>query len=210
MITKLDDILNYSPVILLYPAGASGEAFAYTITQSFPDVSKSPHHWENGSRCKMLDFFNRSLTTGLNEVTEELVVKGVNIFLDHVIDLKDRNIALSHHNHESLNFIQEFLPKVPVIEVTTYTDLSKKFRHIGIKNKITPVVNAKAVRAYTNCGIRFRHHLQIEWSDLFLTNPMVVLKRLEEFLGMSGDQEIFISVINDYLVRNKSLIDQIV
>lgn len=212
MITKLDDILIYSPFILLYPAGASGEAFAYAITQSFPDVSKSPQHWENESRCKILDFFDRSLTSGFNEVTTELVVRGVNIFLNNVVELNTHNIALSHHNKESLNFIQELLPTVPVIEVTTYTDISKKFRYIGMQNKIklTRAVNADAVRKYGDCGIKFRHHLQIEWSDLLLTNPVFVLQRLEEFLGISGNQEIFSNMINDYLVRNKPFIDQIV
>lgn len=208
MIIGLNDLAAYVPTIIVYPAGSSGEIFAYAITQSFPSMTKTQQEWENHTRCKILEFFDRSLTAGGKYANPSTLKHGVNSFLKKSSNLKGHSVGLAHPAPEVIDIITQYFNNSPIIEITTVSEKSKKFRYLSAVSKIKNVAHppAQYFFTYDNCGHKFKTHMQIDWQEAFLDHTEDVYSRIQSFLDMPGDVDIFRDIIDDYTHRNQSTI----
>jgi hypothetical protein len=214
MIDSVEDLNQLPILLLLYPSGSSGEFLAYALSESFPAITDADQHWENHSRCKYTDLFNRQLNSGLREINNNDVVAGVNSFLSKN-DLSEIHVGLLHPKKPSVDFVKKYLPHAPIIEIVTHQLKSKKFRHTASFGKIPHYNDSDVERynkewdthygLYNQCHYNGERHLRIEWEDILLTRVSEMFNLIEQFVGKRGDIDKFKSMIDDYLLRNQEI-----
>jgi ribonucleotide reductase beta subunit family protein with ferritin-like domain len=101
---------------------------------------------------------------------------------------------------------------LPVIEITTKNEQSKKFMIRASVAKITHKVisdNQKLMSyQYKESYISNKDILKIEWEELFLSDTTNQFTRIEEFLKLTGSVEEFRSLVSKYVTLNNSLINE--
>lgn len=193
--------------VLLYPSGASGEFLGYAITESFPEFTRTHQHWENISRCKFFDYFDRCLTSGFDPVGFDQVASGIALYHSKN-QLRDISMGLCHIDSPSLRFLRQWCNDLPTIEIVTRTSLSKDFRVLAEQSKIAAedrVGKISNSRDYTHSYYTCDKHLQIEWSEILLTDTAKAFESIENFLGLAGSVDVFQSMVEDYLKRNEKI-----
>jgi len=209
MLTSIKEISNHPVVILLYKAGSSGEFLSYALTQSINQFTKMITVWEN-NRCIVQDYFGRSLLCG--PITEDILLPRINLFFEMTNSKGMRHMGVSHHNPHQINFIKNYGATWPVIEITALTPISIKFRNLAGSIKIpkeyqksTFNKNEKNTTAL-DMGFNPGDLLQIEWSELFLTDIRTTYFKILKFLDCNGDVDYFVDMVNDYINKNQNLI----
>lgn len=204
---SIEELKDQSVAVLVYPSGASGEFLGYAITESFPAFTKTHQHWENVSRCKFFDYFDRCLTSGLDPVDANNVVRGINLYQSKNT-LADISLGLCHIDQPSLGFLRQWGNNLPTIEIVTRKHLSKSFRVLAEQSKISAADRAGKQTGsydYEHSYYQCPDHLQIEWSDILLTDTVDAFEAIENFLGTTGSVGQFQSMVADYLKRNAKI-----
>lgn len=199
---SLEEISQQPVVIVLYNSGASGEFLAYALSQTISQFKKPKSIWENQTRCKFDDYFGRSFTSGA--VTNDLILERVNLYWKKYLKSRGEwHLGLVHNEYEYLNILQNLGPDWPVIEITTISPQSQKFQYEARISKISQ----KFRPPQTYCQkVYAKKHLQIEWSDLILTDTKNSYSKIINFLEGHGNIDRFEYLVNDYRTRNENLL----
>jgi hypothetical protein len=211
MLNSIKEISNHPVIVLLYKSGASGEFLSYALTESIDQFTKTTMSWENTNRCVVQDYFGRSLLYG--PITEDVLLPRIDLFFKMSRCVGSKHMGLSHFQPHQLDFIKNYNTSWPVVEVTTLQPVSEKFQLLSRNSKIskkyiTPNYNKneKINNTTTDMGIKLNRHLQIEWSDLLLTNTCATYSKILQFLDCTGNVDQFGIMVNDYVSRNQDLI----
>jgi hypothetical protein len=124
MFDSIDQIKNLPIILIMYPAGASGEFLATALTESFPNIAKTNAYQEGPNRFKYLDVFDRILTSGIN-FNKDDIIAGINNFFYQNNTQDQIMLGLAHPNMFNKQFIHNHLSMLPVIEITTKNEQSK-------------------------------------------------------------------------------------
>ena len=209
MINSVAELNSQPAVILLYPSGASGEFIAQALSESIPAFAKTEAHWENTSRVIYSDFLGRSLNSGDKIIDPEKTVARANSYLETATT--GHKIILAHPHTATGKFITEYLPDIPIVEVTIFNDRSRRFSKAAAENKIPAVAVAGQTINYDTrpavSSLRTRFQLYVEWENLLLTHSEYEFNRITEFLSVTGDSEHFKQMVKEYLERNRELIE---
>ena len=203
MLTSIKEISNYPVVILLYKPGSSGEFLSYALTESINQFTKMTTLWENNNRCIVQDYFGRTLLFG--PITEDILLPRINLFFEMSKSKGVRHMGLSHHNPHQIDFIKNYGATWPVIEITALQPISIKFRQLAGTSKIPkeyqlgPINKNEKITTALDMGFNPGHHLQIEWSELFLTDIRTTYFKILKFLD----------IVNDYVNKNQNLIQSV-
>jgi hypothetical protein len=210
MINSIKDIAQLPIVVVLYQAGSSGEFLSHALTQCIDNMTQTTHFWENNSRCKYFDVFDRNLNSGFETIDHHSVIRGVNLYLEQNKASGTTHIAMAHPKASSIKFLQENAPLAPVIEITTHNILSKKFVALAttskIKHKNTALSNDPLLVQGQSNG-EFSRHLLVEWQDIIITDPALTFYKISQFIGHPGNADNFCSYVADYRNRNADLIN---
>jgi len=213
MLKSIEQISSQPVVVLLYESGASGEFLGHAITSTVNEFTKTNAVWENNIRCKFDDYFGRTLTFG--PITEDLLLPRINLFLESAKLPGSCHLALSHFRPHQLDFLKTHGDTWPVIEITTLNPISKRFQTLSknskIEEKYQQNISGKNPRlnfTAEDLGFRPKLHLPIEWSDIILTNTKSSYLKITEFLNCTGNADLFLHLVEDYKVRNQSLIKE--
>jgi hypothetical protein len=211
MLDSIKEMSNHPVVILLYKSGASGEFLSYALTESIDQFTKTTMHWENTNRCIVQDYFGRSLLYG--PISEDVLLPRINLFFETSRCIGSKHMGLSHFKPDQLDFVKNYNTAWPVIEITTLQPVSEQFQLLACNSKIskkygTPNYNnnKKINSTTTDMGLKLNKHLQIEWSDLLLTDPRTTYSTILQFLDCTGNVDQFVVMIDDYVSRNQDLI----
>lgn len=198
-------------LLILYPAGASGEFLASALSQSFDCINESTWHWENFNRCKYFDLFDRALNSGFTNITKQDLDNGVERYINKATDQSLIHIGLCHPNPASLNIISSYLLSVPILEITTHSNKSKYFRYLAATQKIEvkEMAPAGAFYNYSDSKVKCSRHLKIEWSNLLLDDTTNQFKQIEYFIGNVGNLKKFQELVDEYITRNQLILDSL-
>lgn len=201
------DFSQYPVLLLLYFTGSSGEFIAHALTQSIPAITKTQQFWENQTRCKYFDFFDRALNSGNDRVDEETVHAGIQRYLELNKPNTTTHLGLVHPHPASLHFVSQYFKSSPLIEITLKSPVSQKFRHLAASSK----VNSGEVYRLKKYESGFAHEpkLLLEWDEIILTKTKETFQQIQEFLNVDGSVETFELLIQDYCRRNQDLISQL-
>jgi hypothetical protein len=209
MITSVDALNKLPAILLMYTTGTSGEFIAHALTESFPDITKTSQHWENVTRCKYFDLFDRTLTSDIDRpINITKVINAVNFYLDENYPNNTIHIGLVHPKKFTLEFIQQHIPNVPIIEITTEQMQSKLFRFLS-QSKVGRDIPDAPYFKHNNCGYQGSQHIRIDWHDLLIGNTELMFNQIENFIQCKGSMEKFKVLVNDYLERNVDTIKQL-
>ena len=199
MFDSIDQIKNLPIVLIMYPAGASGEFLATALTESFPNIAKTNAHQEGPNRFKYLDVFDRTLTSGI-DFNKDDIIAGINNFLYQNNPQGQIMLGLAHPTMFNKQFIFNYLSMLPVIEITTKNEKSKKFmvKALGAKitHKVISDIQKRIFYQYKESYISNKDILKIEWEELFLSDTTNQFTRIEEFLKLTGSVEEFRSLVS--------------
>jgi len=216
----IEQLAQLPIVILMYPAGASGEFIAWALSESITGITKTTAHWENHSRCKYSDALGRSLNGGNDPVLEHKVIERFEIYQNNTT-LAQTHLALAHPDPATLNFIQQHFSNLAMIEIQTNSSRSKKFRYFGSEQKITKadVENSGTVRPWyaryhylledPPMDYTASQHLKIEWEDLMLAHPAETLVSIARFVNSDYNATVFENMVAEYLQRNQQILAKI-
>jgi hypothetical protein len=167
--------------------------------------------WENNNRCIVKDYFGRTLLYG--PITEDILLSRINLFFEMSRIVGSKHIGLSHFESHQIDFIKNYGTTWPMIELTTLQPVSERFRRLSQHSKIPKEYvttkynnNEKINTTTTDIGIKLNQHLQIEWSDLLLTDTCATYSKILQFLDCTGNVDQFSSMVDDYVSRNQGLI----
>ena len=202
---------NTQPVVLImYRPGSSGEFVAHALTESIPEITKTLSTWENQTRVKYSDYFGRSLNSGDSAIDPAVVVQRINLFFNQRSAIINKyHIGIMHPNAASVGFVSKYFAHCPVIEITRTSEISQKFGTTASQSKIEKTAIRPASAQNLPVEYHAQHHLKIEWEDLMLNKTSSMFAQILEFLQVSGDDTTFTNSVQDYLHRNKSIIDQL-
>jgi hypothetical protein len=230
MINNVDDLKQYSLVLLLYSTGASGEFLASALTQSMPDFAKTREQWISHNRKTFADALGKTLNGGWHDINNQDVVRRFNLYLDQISDSSTaKHLVLAHPESASLKFIQNYLSHVPTVEIVTNHPVSIKFRNIsrnkvsykdyvtGGDNRHNRTLTPEQYKSFQNdqslnprsVDYRAQQHLYVEWQDLMITDTAKTFNAICEFLNSEGSVEIFKNMVEEYLDRNQDILNQI-
>ena len=230
MINSLDDLKNYSLVIVLYSTGASGEFLASALTQSIPAFAKTCDQWISKNRKTFADALGKTLNGGWHHINNQDVVQRFNSYLEQSNSESDsKHLILSHPDRASLEFIQKYLCHVPTIEIVTKNLVSIKFRNIsrnkvsykdyitGGNNQHNNALDLEQYKSFQNDStVDPKHvdycaqqHLKVEWEHLMITDTEKTFDEICEFLNCKGSIKIFRTMVEEYLDRNQDILNQI-
>lgn len=217
-VTSFDQINNTNTIIVLYPSGASGEFLAGTIAKSFDLVhSSSLNDYVTHNRYTYFDLFDRELSSSADPLNENQILDGINNYFSTNNDVNKAHIGLSHPTKHCVEFIEKHLNNARIVEITTVHTLSKKFRVVAAENKIPKHEHFTAherynfqmgAMKYDQSLCEVVHKLTIEWVELFAGNPENIIQPLEKFLMSQCDREMFVSLVQEYIQKNKPILDQ--
>jgi hypothetical protein len=209
MIKNINDLNKLPMCVLLYTTGTSGEFIAHALTESVTGITKTRQHWENVTRCKYFDLFDRTLTSDIDQpIDTNKVVSGVNLYLDENDPNDTVHLGLIHPKKFTLEFIQQYIPDVPIIEIVTEKMPSKLFRFLS-QNKVGIEISNSPYFKHNNCGYHGPYHLRVEWDDLLIDNVDQSFKKIINFIQLDGSVNKFKLLVADYLERNSNTIDKI-
>lgn len=206
MINSLDDLRNIPTIIVLYPAGSSGEFLAHIISETTGVCSTSVTEWED-TRCKFQDFYGRSLNAGDQYIDPSKVVERVNNYCSTITSQGKFKVGLAHPvPYASIEFLKLYSKHCYVIEITCLSDKSLDFKFAAANAKIThrPIVRQR--NSVITHDFVADHHLLIEWSDLFIDNTVESIKKIFSFVGSTASVDPAVSMIVDYIALNKEFI----
>ena len=211
MIEHLDSM---PVVLLLYHAGSSGEFLAHAISQSMDSVTRAQAQWEKQTRCKYRDFLGRTLNClepGFVIADDTVIESRIQAFFQSAVDIRQQHIALMHPHPKMIEFVQTRMPNSAVIEITCCTEESQKFKFLASRQKIQRNINQHAQYSKTPwpCVYTARNHLQVEWSNVFLHQPQMEFQRIATFLQTTGNSELFLDLLQDYIHRNQHIVNDI-
>lgn len=214
MITSIAQLNTVPLVFVLYYAGSSGEFFSDALTQCFDHIHCPGSQWENYNRVKFQDFFGRSFNESKDLVSDDIIIQRVNDYL-RVNDIGNKTcVAMVHPSPKILRYINQYFAHVPTIEITSLSELSRRFRFLARSAKIEKTADyPKQTRELfetmsMNHGYQFQHHLTIEWSNLIIDSSEQCFENIQQFLNHTGQKDVFLKLIQDYRRRNQNLIDQ--
>jgi hypothetical protein len=202
MITSLQQLVDQPVVVVLYRSGSSGEFVSWALSQTIQQFCKASMNWATSNRCIFEDFFQRSLHCG--PVTDEVIIPRVNHYLEKFGSGGSWYMGMSHQRPEHLDFLSQWATQWPIIEITTGQQVSKKFQNLARHQKL----NSQQKDPRSMCQITFPRHLRVEWTDLLLDDVENAYRKIVDFLGAQGDFEQFRLLLDDYLNKNQSLIQQ--
>jgi hypothetical protein len=209
MLTSIQEISNHPVVVLLYKSGASGEFLSYALTHSIDQFTKSSMEWENNNRCIVQDYFGRTLLFG--PITQDILLPRINLFFEMSQSIGTKHMGLSHLKPHQIDFLIKYGVTWPVIEITTLQTVSQEFQRLSRNSKISKEYKSNYTTGKINHtaaeeGYYPPRHLQVEWSRLFLTDARAVYSQILSFLDCTGDVDYFVAMVEDYVSRNKILI----
>jgi hypothetical protein len=211
MINSVEELNSQPAVILFYPSGSSGEFIAQALSESIPAFAKTTAHWENTSRVIYSDFLGRSLNSGDKIIDPNKVIARANDYLENASP--GYRIILAHPHTATSKFITEYLPDIPIIEITLFNNKSRRFSKAAAENKIpAAAVVGQNINYDTRpsvSGFRTKFQLFVEWEALLLTHCEYEFDRITEFLSVTGDYDHFNQMVAEYLERNRELIEAI-
>lgn len=209
MIKTINDLNKLPILILLYTTGTSGEFIAHAITKSFPGITPTKQQWENVTRCKYFDLFDRTLTSDIDRpINADKVVDGVNLYLDENDPDRTMHLGLVHPKKFTLEFIQQYIPDVPIIEIVTEQMPSKVFRFLS-QSKVSARAPDAPYFKHGTSGYQGARHLRLEWNDLLIENVDQSFNKIENFIQLNGSVNEFKFHVNDYLQRNADTIKRL-
>lgn len=230
MINSVDDLKQYSLVLVLYSTGASGEFIASALTQSIPEFARTREQWISHNRKTFADALGKTLNGGWHDINNQDVVQRFNLYLSQINDTPTaKHLTLAHPDPASLEFIQNYLSHVPTVEIVTNNPVSIKFRNIsrgkvsyddyvtGGDNQHNQALTLEQYKSFQNdqtlnprsIDYRAQQHLDVEWQDLMLTDTTKTFNAICEFLNSEGSVKIFKNMVEEYLDRNQDILDQI-
>jgi len=230
MIDSVDDLKQYSLVLLLYSTGASGEFVASALTHSMPDFARTQEQWISHNRKTFADALGKTLNGGWHDIKTQDVVQRFNSYLEQIDNTPTvQHLTLAHPDPASLDFIQKYLDHVPTVEIVTNNPVSIKFRNIsrnkvsyddyvtGGDNQHNNALDPEQYKFFQNdqtlnprsIDYRAQQHLCVEWQDLMLTDTTKTFNAICEFLNCEGSVKIFRSMVEEYLDRNQDILNQI-
>ena len=209
--------LSLQPInILMYVAGSSGEFLAWALSKCLTGFSYNDQAWENNSRVKYLDVLKRSLNGGNPEIDPQTVVRRYNEYQSESHP-GTQHIAMAHPSEVVIDFIKQYLPTAPVLEITLNSQISKEFALKSVQEKInnTDYINSgqaarpqglelsmiKFENDYRPRRYQSQKHLCIEWEDIIINDTLQQFTSIQEFFGTGGDATKFVSMITDYKSR---------
>jgi hypothetical protein len=211
MLDSIKEISNHPVVILLYKSGASGEFLSYALTESIDQFTKTTMSWKNTNQCIVQDYFGRSLLVGA--ITEDVVLPRINLYFEMAQHIGTWHMGISHLQPHQIEFVKNYGATWPVIEIITMRPVSEQFRQLARNSKIhknyQPTSynkNNKINSTTTDMGHKLNKHLQIEWSDLLLTDTCATYSKILQFLDCTGNVGQFSAMVDDYVGRNQDLI----
>jgi len=213
MIDSLDD-LNHLPALLVtYESGSSGEFFGSALCQSFDVFAKQSASWVGENRVLLQDFFGKRLASGDLKIDSHELLNEVNYQLNQYPDTV-RHIGLVHPRPQSsIDFVNQYMPNTPMIQIVCYKTLSKKFRTMAADAKLRPGQGISSFCFTLPNEMAWADQfvnpvLKVEWGSLFLTNTESEFQRIANFVGHPGDIAVFRALLQEYLDKNKSLLVQ--
>jgi hypothetical protein len=230
MINSVDDLKQYSLVLVLYSTGASGEFVASALSQSMPAFAKTHEQWISKNRKTFADALGKTLNGGWHCIDNKHVVRRFNSYLEQSNTQSDsKHLILAHPDLASLEFIQSYLNHAPTIEIVTKNVASIKFRNIsrnkvnyedyvaGGNNQHNNPLTPEQYKSFQNdltlnpktINYRAQQHLCVEWQDLMITDTAKTFNAVCEFLDCEGSVEIFKTLVEEYLDRNQDILNQI-
>jgi hypothetical protein len=226
-IKSFEDIKQFSIIILLYQTGSSGEFIATALSQTLNNFAKGIFNKKSEDRWDFQDAFWKSLNGGWSNIDPDDVISRFRLYLNDKSNVTETtHIALAHPLGASLKFIKQYLYECPVIEIITKNKLSFDFMNAA-KNKVSLEDFTSAadrlsasdiekemfkstfynLQVKKESGYMADKHLKIEWQDLMFDTAKSY-RSIEQFLNCQGSVEKFQLLVNDYLLKNKSIIDQ--
>ncbi len=213
MLTSFGDIDRYSGLAVIYIAGSSGEFFSHALTLTFPDIAKFHNQfsgetskYSHTDRVQFNDFFGRSLLTGDACVDNHpLMIERINYYLDCAVPNNGIHIGIVHPHAEYLDFLSQYCGSWKTITVTANTPTSKRFCMVSRKSKLN--AGWPDYRACWEPRADSNQNLNLEWQDMILAPAHTTVSRIENFLNVKGDCNIYENLRADYVLRNQQLID---
>lgn len=206
MLSKVNDLENYPAAIIVYPSGASGEFIAWALGKSIPQIAKVDAKWEDDNRVIYMDFLGRNLNSGLEQLDNQKIIDHANNFILRTSG--NFYLIIAHPTESSLNFIQQYLPKLPLIEITLLDPYSMEFSKRAAVGKIHKGTTNNTYKdrqgAMSYCA---QQHLRVEWKDIILSNTIQEFDRITNFLGLEGSADNFVELVNDYVKRNQEYLN---
>ena len=210
---KVEELHLQPLIVIIYQTGNSGEFFAHALTESFDEITKTSVHWENKSRCKYSDYFGRSLTYNNGQVDHDYLISRTEEFLSTAKSLRKYHIGLAHPMNSSVQFIKNYLYGLPIIEITRVEEISQKFAYQAKYAKVSPdlVIGSSQEWRYEmqRHTMSPPNYLKVEWSDLILDNTEQIFQKIQNFLNITGNQQKFKELVEDYKHRNHDLLERV-
>lgn len=161
------------------------------------------------------DAFGRALSWGHTNVDHDLLLRKFNHLLMTSAAPGQCFMATVHPRPgSSVDFVREFLPSRPMIKITCHDRLSKQFRKLSCHYKLNnwdrdvscrlDLENEQEwIKDFANPS------LEVEWRNVVLGNPAREFDRIQEFLKRQGNWGVFYRMLEDYINRNRKILDEI-
>jgi hypothetical protein len=223
MISSITELENYSTVILLYYTGSSGEFVASALSQCINEFASPSSAWLGKNRVTFADALGKTLNGGWHTIQVDDAVRRFNEYMESKSS-SDTHLILAHPDNASINFIKKYLNFVPVIEITTQRQLSRKFRELAqSKVSYSDFVNGGDNQLFDNLSkeqyitktstihntpkhYRATRHLCVEWEKLLVTDVESTFNSIINFLNCTGSNEQFKKLAKEYLDRNQDIL----
>jgi hypothetical protein len=213
MLSCLSQINQVPGINIIYISGSSGEFFSFALSESFPGISKFHNKFSGQTNCyshnnRVLfnDFFGRSLLTGAAcDNDHDLVLKRIDWYLEHAVPDGGTHIGIAHPWPEYLQFLARYCSSWKTIKITIDAVSSKAFCELSKQHKLQ---SSKFDTNYQNLTSFNSNALSIEWQDFVLGPSNQTFIKLENFLGIRGNFDIFEKMRLEYVERNQQLISQ--
>lgn len=206
MLTTVDDLNHCSAAVIVYPSGASGEFIAWALGRSIPQIASVDAQWENNNRMIYMDFLGRNLNSGFDELDHQTIVDYANNYIARASG--NFYLIIAHPTDSSLNFIQQHLSDLPLIEITVRDPYSMEFSKRAAVGKIHKGTTKNTYKDRPgNIPYRADQHLLVEWKDIILDRPAQEFVRISDFLGLTGSADRFVALVQDYVKRNQEYLN---
>lgn len=211
-IQELSDLDRLETVLIAYDAGSSGEFLSMVLSHCFPRFFQGQFSWEESGRCHNQDPFGRELA-GNSAVPDFIKLRAkINDCLLSSNQETRYLVSLHPRPETRARFVRDHLPSRPMIKIVCRDRLSKQFRKLACYYKLKSQDNDTTRNLdWDNEGEWLNYFMnpsiEIEWSDLFLHNRDREFNRIDAFMGYGGDQNKFMQFMDEYLERNRSIID---
>lgn len=210
-INNTGDLHQLPAVLVAYEAGSSGEFLGWALSQSFDGIAKQPSSWVGQDRVSFKDLFGKKLANGDVEINIRELFNKINYQLPQHPD-NALHVGLVHPRpYASVRFVNQYMPNLPMIQIVCYQMVSKQFRTIAASFKLSPGTGYNKFNFFLPNEMAWADQfvnpkIKVEWLSLFMTNTQREFQRIEEFLGQTGNFEVFQGLVDDYLARNQEIL----